>query len=722
MGEQDKSKGRQFWNIGSRYGLSSAQDLKALIEKSGIDPDGEYAQTLLTLHATANEELLADLKQPLIQQAAERIVQGRVFPVIRKSKQEGIFIGTSTDLYEDGAKIYLPMECLKQHCGIFGMTGSGKSYLLKFIVAQLIKMGVTVLVFDLEGEFSCLLPLFPRDQLLYAKPSWLKINPFEARGDPDDWRAKIVSLIRSIYYLRDGSAELLSRILKQLYETRGCLRGTGNWPSPQDLLAHLTTLKFAKTTKSSSYLESLFRCTRSLTDRLGSTLNVSQGMDMAKLASKSMILNVEGLDPQELEFFICFLLEASGSVMKSQQQRVIVLEEASVLLNLIRQRREDLGEPPIQQAFRRLRKRNSNFIIVDQAPGLIPESVHANLGTRIVGTTVNKKCQNVLKTAMGLQNEKSNTMSSFPKKIFAYQNIEIGTTILVRSPDLSFPSPPAEKDLEQEMKNILNSLLPEPREQENQPSVEEKPIQREPASQNNHEVSGTEQKEPGENEEDPVRDMVMSPGSRGPSLAALRYLEQWNQPNNQFLTLTRFDKKQGGKTTKGNSLREELENAEMIEIKDIRTGKKGQHKTIQILEKGFKALKEMGVKSNPLKGKGGFESQFWAVQICRNLTKTVPGSNPRIEDVKMGKAVDVAAKVDGKLKAYEISMTPNWTTQNVVKDILAGYHEVVICAVKPEDIKAIKKKLQTDLEQGQREDKENMLSKVSFQLLRTFLQ
>lgn len=728
MREQDKNKNNHFWRRDLRSLISRTRNLKELIELSGVDPESDYAKTLLALHATENEELLEKLKQPLLHQASERMIQNRVFPIIRESKQEGIFIGTSTDLVEDGAKIYIPIKNFSQHCGIFGTTGSGKSHLLKFILAQLINQGVVAWIFDLEDEFSCLLPLFDNGQLLYALPAWVKINPFEARGDPLAWIGKIVSLIRSTFYLRDGSAALLSKILSELYQKRGCFNGSSNWPSLSDVWRYIQTLKFAKTARSSGYLESLLRCIGNLMDRLGPTLNNSHGLVMNKLVQRSIIFNVSSLDPQELEFFIVLLLEASGKIRNNPTQRIIILEESHVLLNLIRQKREDLGEPPLQQAFRRLRKRNSNFIIVDQSPGLLPESVIANLRTRIVFALINKRCQNVMRVAMGLEEEKARSMPSFPMKTFALQNQELGKTILVRAPEVNFPSPPGEKTIEQEMKTILNSFLPKLRVQKELLVLEEKPNSRGTVTHKSHKALSKEHHAPGEKHHtaekipgEAVKDIIMRPTSQGPSLVALRYLEQWNQPKNQYLTLTKFDMKQRVKTTKGNSLREELENAGMIEIVNIKTGKKGQHKTVKIIKKGFTALKEMGIKPNPLMGKGKFQSQFWAVQICRNLTRTVPGSNPKIEDVRMGKAVDVSSREDGKLKAYEISMTPNWTTQNVVKDILAGYDEVVICAIKPEDLKAIKKKLQKDLEQGQVEDREIIMSKVSFRLLRTFL-
>jgi len=713
--------------------LSGARNLKELLDLAGLSVDDDYAKTMLFLQAIGRDDLLEKLKQPLALQAAERVVQGRVFSVRTKPCDGEILLGTSTDLSEDGVQVRLPVKNFNLHCGIFGSTGQGKTHMVKWLVTQLIQQGVVVWVFDLEGEFSCLLPCFTRDQLWWVKPSWIKLNPFQAVGDPKAWAGKITSLIRSIHYLKDGSAPLLSKILTQLYEERGCFRGTQNWPTLSDLSAVLARLNFAKTSRSAGYLESLMRCTTTMLDRLGSTLNVKRSMPITRLTNQSIIFDVTELDSQELEFFICLMLELSGKTPAPKKLRIIVIEEAHVLLNPQRQKREDLGEPPLQGALRRQRKRHTGFIVVDQAPGNLPDSVIANIGSKIVFPLTNWKCLQTVATSMGLDQDKAKTIPQLPTRTAAVQNQELGSALLVKVPEIKLPSPQDEAQTAAEMKPILASIP-------YTPVLEQKPIFENPSPQKQPgspkpRAPGTASEaaadQPSTGSQKPpsrpspaasqVTELVMASNPRGLSLETLKYLEQWNQTENQFLPVTTFDKKLGLSAAKGNTIRKKLQEAALIKVHTIKTGKRGsQVRTVEILKEGKEALKKMGVSLNPAEGKGGFLSQYWAAQICRFFEKTEPKARATIEQVRSGKAVDVAVEFDGKSTAYEINLTTNWASQNVVRDLLAGFDQVVFCAVSQDDLDKIKKKLERELGK-EKEERELLESKVRFQQLKTFL-
>jgi len=54
--------------------------------------------------------------------------------------------------------------------GTFGHNGTGKTYLTMHLAQQAIKAGLTVWIFDIEDEYSRLMPLFPNEQLVALEP------------------------------------------------------------------------------------------------------------------------------------------------------------------------------------------------------------------------------------------------------------------------------------------------------------------------------------------------------------------------------------------------------------------------------------------------------------------------------------------------------------------------------------------------------------------------
>lgn len=288
--------------------MSRPQRIRALLERSGVDPDSSLARHIKTLEILGKHDLSDKLQNQLVRQVRRRILERRCFPVLRSCPPSVVKLGVSTDGEETGAEMGLSPEAFVRHVGVFGASGTGKTRLVLSIARQLIEAGEQIWIADVEDEYRPLLRMFPRDRVWWMRPEWLKLNPFQARGDPQAWIGKIVTLVRSCFFLRDGATALLSGILGELYLRRGCFAGSGKWPSLAHVWNVVQTMKFAQVSRSHAYLETLTRAIRVMLDRLGGTLNVIQSMQIREFTKRSVIWDVSDLDPQEREFFLCLLL------------------------------------------------------------------------------------------------------------------------------------------------------------------------------------------------------------------------------------------------------------------------------------------------------------------------------------------------------------------------------------------------------------------------------
>ena len=621
------------------------------------------------------------MMQELEERAAERIMRGLVYPIPQDLPREGISLGNATDLYEEAGEVRISEKSLEQHVGVFGCSGSGKSWFVSHIIAQLIHQGFPVTVIDVEGEYGRLLPMFPRERLNWFRHDWIKINLFQpGDGKPESiepWMGKIGKLLWSNLYLGDGSYEILLGLLWDLYLHRGCLKGSGHWPSLAHLIHRTENLEAKSRTRRQGYQETLLRALKTVMNRLGSSLNVVRSMPLGELRKRSAILDVSELDSQSLELFLCLFLEATAH--EAEVPRVVVLEEAHVLLNQNRQKREAFGEPPMQEALRRCRKRGTYFILVDQSPGQLPQSTIANLGTKVVFPLMHFRDLETVAASMGLNRDQVKQIHSLPKRVGVVQNQELGTPVLFKVPELDFPEAPPLAVREQEMQPILSKLRwvgP----------ADEKP-------------GGLAR--PGPEVEVPI------PPDDNLSWNALDYLRKLNDYENRFLPLTAFDKKHGIPGSTGNGLRNELIDAKAIAIQRIKTGKRGHPiETIEILRTGFAILKQRGIQPKRYVGRGTFDCKFWAVWICRYLVKVFSGCKPEIEKVREGKAADVAVEINGILRAYEIQLSTKHVSENLFGDLNAGFDEVVFCALTQRTLDTIKEKLEKELGPG--EDAEGM--------------
>jgi hypothetical protein len=141
-------------------------------------------------------------------------------------------------------KMTIPVESFSEHTLNLGHSGCGKSFLNKFIIPQLAAKGVCVKVFDNENEYKDLIKVVEPGKIYIIDPHFDRDNPFEPPPGvpPKEWLSKLINIFREVFYLRDGSINLLRIMLNDLFYSRGIFSGGDNYPSILDLVNKLSRI------------------------------------------------------------------------------------------------------------------------------------------------------------------------------------------------------------------------------------------------------------------------------------------------------------------------------------------------------------------------------------------------------------------------------------------------------------------------------------------------
>ncbi|MCA9445069.1 MAG: hypothetical protein KC964_30050, partial [Candidatus Omnitrophica bacterium] len=105
-------------------------------------------------------------------------------------------------------------------------------------------------------------------------------------------------------------------------------------------------------------------------------------------------------------------------------------------------------------------------------------------------------------------------------------------------------------------------------------------------------------------------------------------------------------------------------------------GQSGRTKLWKLTNKGLALI---GLPRRPLPGKGDLLHQFLQFKVSEKVNEW--GMKPRIEFFRRGKNVDVGIVSQQSLIALEIATTAGNEITNLLKDIDAGFHKVVVLPI-----------------------------------------
>ena len=159
------------------------------------------------------------------------------FVLPRDISASDFVVGTAMSGDVAGQEVGPSEADLPSHVGIFGITASGKTTLVKLLLhaftgkgAVTQQSGRTFLVLDVSGEYRDMLPLYAAEELIWMTADELGINPFAVpTGEdgkpvmaPDKWINTLREIFR-LFWLNEPSLNLLCEVLRDEYARRGLL-------------------------------------------------------------------------------------------------------------------------------------------------------------------------------------------------------------------------------------------------------------------------------------------------------------------------------------------------------------------------------------------------------------------------------------------------------------------------------------------------------------------
>ena len=306
----------------------------------------------------------------------------------------GIIKYGSTNLYP----MKIKKEILLNHLGIFGSTGYGKTNLIKYLIYQLAKLGISVIVFDFsKRNYRCLLSIKELEKKIKIYTvgrniSPLRFNPLipPKNVEKSRWMKTFAEIFDHAYWMMGGGRYIILKAMDELDVSISASKNNDEIKL-KDILAWI----YAKeesfiSPREKNWAATAKRALESLCFReIGEVFNTDEEFDIESLFEngKITIFELDSLSSNDRTFFIEIFMEHIREYLLENKEReringVIVLEEAHHILN--REKTAKIGcESIMDVVFREIRELGIGIIYADQHPSLISHTALGNTSTQI---------------------------------------------------------------------------------------------------------------------------------------------------------------------------------------------------------------------------------------------------------------------------------------------------------------------------------------------------
>ena len=274
------------------------------------------------------------------------------YPFVDEAVTEptGILVGLALD---DGSPVFLDRWTQASYSwGIFGTTGSGKSFFTALTILRSLWMRpeIDVVVLDPLGEFVGLARGLGGRVLTVADDRdgrWNPLDPASTGDDRAEKAGRVGAILRALFpSLRDEEAAALDAALRRLYDRGG--------PAPEfsDLLEEV-----ARSPGEAGRLTSLLEVFRS------GSLKHLDGPTTLTWASGLTVVSLVGVPEGHLPFHLAYLLDAVYARCRSTAgPKLLVLDEAHLLV------RDPTISAFLDRLVRHLRHFETGVVVASQNP------------------------------------------------------------------------------------------------------------------------------------------------------------------------------------------------------------------------------------------------------------------------------------------------------------------------------------------------------------------
>ncbi len=222
----------------------------------------------------------------------------------------------------DASPVFLDRWSHASHSwGIFGTTGSGKSFMaaLTLLRARWLEPTTDLLILDPLGEFGALVGALGGSVVRLADDPRGRLNPLDpstTAGDRREKSARVAAMLRALFpSLRDEEGAILDASVSQLYAEGPAV------PTFEDL-----ALRLAGSGGDASRLATLLEVFRT------GSLRYLNGPTTLSLQSGPVSVDFRGVPEEQLPFHLAYVLDwAYGRLRRGDGPKLLLLDEAHLL-------------------------------------------------------------------------------------------------------------------------------------------------------------------------------------------------------------------------------------------------------------------------------------------------------------------------------------------------------------------------------------------------------
>lgn len=614
------------------------RNLKELIElakMSGLLYRTDVLSTLMALARGWDDNVAESLERFLTAHAMPFLTG---LPFVRSSLPGSIKLGMTPWGWAG-----VDQKDINQGVLIIGRSGSGKTNLILFLLAQLMEQQIPWSSFDLKKDYRSMsaefdLRLIPWEQLKY--------NPFEppAGVSLGRWLQVSADLFSHSYSLLTGSRNFL-------YTQLTCLAAEPTVPNLVDLDGRLRLHTKPGSAKGAWYLETVRNRVRACAAAAGSVFDCQKGFPANSLASHPTVIELDGLGEDLQSYLVEAMLGSLFHFRMGLNQRgglrhVAVFDEAKRVFSRTKELSAEAGIPTIDTITSQAREFGEALIVADQEASKLTDSILANSMVKVLMSVGSGKDLRIMADAMGLTKEQEKFalglgVGEAIVKVAGHEPVPI------RIPQVIMEKTIDEESVRQNVERTAAQYSWTPRPEGSPQSPETTKIT--------------------EDEMQLLKSVAMEP----------------------FLGTIDRTRKLGMTNWSGGAKVSRLRSSGLVVPIRIKSRPRGAKLTLLELTP---AGQELAGVPTLYSGKGGLEHRYWQHRLKAHLSTM--GAKAIVEYAVPNGFVDVAAFwPDGRSTAVEIELSTRHTTENLSKAIEGGFREIVFLSRDRKGARAIREEV-----------------------------
>jgi hypothetical protein len=353
----------------------------------------------------------------------------------------------------ENQSVQLRLNSLSGHTFITGSTGAGKSNTIYQMLLEARKQDISFLVVEpAKGEYKMLFGM-DQDVSVYGtnpyKSPLLKINPFSFPEDTHilEHLDRLIEIFNVCWPMYAAMPAVLKNAVEKAYEACGWnlktsknIYGEKLWPTFEDVASQVKEIIDSSeydAENKGAYKGSLLTRLQSLTNGINGQIFVQNEIPAQKLFDENVIIDLSRTGSSETKSLIMgiLVLKLQEHRMQMQEinaslQHVTVLEEAHHLLKkstpssgLEQGGMLSKSVEMLANSIAEMRTYGEGFIIADQAPGLLDESVIRNTNTKILMRLPDANDRKLAGASASLNEEQMLELAKLPGGVgVVYQN------------------------------------------------------------------------------------------------------------------------------------------------------------------------------------------------------------------------------------------------------------------------------------------------------------